>query len=109
MVLFAYCLAFFPDIWSEEPSFTYDYDIILTMKDDTRVVIELKYAKGDGLPKDPEGQAKVDALLEKLAVTALDAIKEKKYGETYKRQGKKLLTVGLGVYGRGEVKALFGS
>jgi hypothetical protein len=39
----------------------------------------------------------------------LGAIKNKKYGETYKRQGKKLLTVGLGVYGRGEVKALFGS
>jgi hypothetical protein len=80
----------------------------LTLKDDTRVVIELKYAKGDGLPKNPDGQAKVEVNLKNLAVKALDAIKNKKYGETYKRQEIKLLTVGLGVYGRGEVKALFG-
>jgi hypothetical protein len=102
-------LALFPKARAEEPSSIGDLDIILPLTDDAYVVIELKYEKSDDLPKGPKGQAKVDAKLEKLAVKALDAIQNKKYGETYKRQGIKLLTVGLGVYGRGEVKALFGS
>jgi hypothetical protein len=102
VVWLAYCLALVPNARAEEPSSIGDLDIILTLKDDTYVVFELKYRK-------EEDQAKVDVLLKKLAVKALNAIKKKKYGETYKRQGKKFITVGLGVYGRGEVKVLFGS
>jgi hypothetical protein len=36
------------------------------------------------------------------------AIKKNKYGERYRLPGQEVVSIGLGVVGRGEVKAVFG-
>jgi hypothetical protein len=46
--------------------------------------------------------------LDKLANQGLKVIKEKKYGETYRLAGYEFVTIGIGVIGRGEAKAVFG-
>jgi hypothetical protein len=100
-LLWAYCSGLVPQARAEEPGAMGDLDIILVLKDGAHVVMELKYAKD-------EGQTDIAPLLEKLARKALAAIKEKRYGDQYRRKGTDFITVGLGVFGRGQVKALFG-
>jgi hypothetical protein len=99
-LLHSYCFGLIPEIRSEEPASIGTPDILITINDNTYVVIELKYA--------PDTEQKdVDSLLVELAQEALKAIKEKRYGERYRQAGKNLIEVGLGVWGRGEVKVLF--
>ncbi|MDR2142266.1 MAG: PD-(D/E)XK nuclease domain-containing protein [Deltaproteobacteria bacterium] len=64
-------------------------------------VIEIKYAKS-------EGRAELEEALDKLARQGLRVIQEKKYGESYRQAGQDFVTIGLGVIGRGEAKAIFG-
>jgi hypothetical protein len=63
--------------------------------------MEIKYAKSPGRV----GLAKT---LDKLVEQAFIAIKKNKYGASYRLPGQDLVTIGLGVVGRGEVKAVFG-
>jgi hypothetical protein len=100
-ILWAYCKGLVTSAKAEEPDSGGDLDLLLVLKDDTHVVIELKYAKD-------KGQENVDELLEQLANQALKSISSHDYGGHYRLQGKNFITIGLGVFGRGQAKALFG-
>jgi hypothetical protein len=99
-LLWAYCSGLVNHARAEERGAEGDPDLLLVLRDDTHVVIELKYAKD-------EGQKDVDQLLAKLALKALETIKTKRYGEKYKLEGKRLIAVGLGIFGRGRARAAF--
>jgi hypothetical protein len=99
-VLWAYCSGLVSEARSEEPGALGDLDLILVLKDDTHVVIELKY-------ESDKGQSDIKSILNKQAKNALASIKKKQYGERYRLQGKKFVAVGLGVFGPGQVQALF--
>jgi hypothetical protein len=46
--------------------------------------------------------------LDTLARLGFQTIKEKEYGENYHLKGDDFATIGVGVIGRGRVKAIFG-
>jgi hypothetical protein len=100
-ILWAYCSGLVSSSEAEEPNSGGNLDLLLVLMDDTHVVIELKYAKN-------MGQENVDELLDQLANKALQSISSHDYGGQYRLQGKKFITIGLGVFGRGQVKAVFG-
>ncbi|MDR2199067.1 MAG: AAA family ATPase [Deltaproteobacteria bacterium] len=64
-------------------------------------IMEVKYAFDSG-------QKNIDVILDTLAKNALETIKKKKYGAKYGNDGDRVVTIGMGVFGRGEVKILFG-
>jgi hypothetical protein len=86
---------------AEEPGSPDNFDIILTLKDDSHAIILLKYTKDIG-------QKDINLVLQNLTQSALLAIKEKRYDEQYRHKGKDFIAVGLGVFGRGQAKVLFG-
>jgi hypothetical protein len=47
--------------------------------------------------------------LDKLALKAIEAIKEKRYGRKYRVPGNRVIEIGVGVYWRGQVKIAFGT
>jgi hypothetical protein len=98
----AYCLGMSAETRAEESGSYGDPDLIIKLNDSTYVVMELKYAKDES--KKPE---EVEKILDQKARVALAAIEKKKYGQRYVHQGQTVVFVGIGVYGRGEVKALF--
>ncbi|MDR1871111.1 MAG: ATP-binding protein [Deltaproteobacteria bacterium] len=100
-LLWVYCKVSLEDARAEEPGSKGTPDLTLTLNDQTYVIVELKYAKD-------VGQDNVEAVLNTRAKEALKAIKDKKYGQHYHLKGQKALTVGVGVFGRGEVKVIFG-
>jgi hypothetical protein len=65
--------------------------------------MELKYAKEENKISED-----VEKILDQKVQEALAAIAEKKYGQKYWHQGRTVVFVGIGVYGRGLVKAAFG-
>ncbi|MDR2141611.1 MAG: hypothetical protein LBR11_07475, partial [Deltaproteobacteria bacterium] len=75
--------------------------LILVTADGLRAVLELKFAKS-------EEEAELEVALDKLARLGLQTIKEKEYGENYLFKGYDFATIGVGVIGRGRVKAIFG-
>ena len=83
----------------EEPGAVGDTDLVLVMEDDVYAIIEFKYEK------DPTN---VKPALERLAQNALKAIRLKEYDRRYRLEGKRVVTVGVGVCGRGRTKVLFG-
>jgi hypothetical protein len=85
----------------EQPDSGGNLDLLLVLDDDTHVVIELKYSKDNR-------QKNVGKVLDRLAKKALKSISSHDYGGHYRLQGKKFVTIGLGVFGRGQVKAVFG-
>jgi hypothetical protein len=96
----AYFFGLVAEVRPEEPGPLGNLDLILVTYDDIHAVIEIKYAKS-------EGRAGLEEALDKLANQGLKAIK-KKYGETYRLAGHDFVTIGLGVIGLGEAKAVFG-
>jgi hypothetical protein len=100
-MLWAYCVGLVASSRAEEPGADGTPDLTLVLKDSTYVILELKYATDTG-------QINVQDILDKKAKEALKAIKDKKYGEHYRLRGEKFVTVGVGVFGRGETKVIFG-
>ncbi|MDR2140882.1 MAG: ATP-binding protein, partial [Deltaproteobacteria bacterium] len=100
-LLLAYFFRLVAEVRPEERGPLGDLDLILVTDFGLHAVIEIKYAKS----ADP---AKLEESLNKLARQGLKVIKEKKYGESYRLRGKDFVTIGLGVIGRGEAKAIFG-
>jgi hypothetical protein len=75
--------------------------LILVTAEGLRAVLEIKFAKS-------EERAELEVALDKLARLGLETIKEKEYGESYRLKGYDFATIGVGVIGRGRVKAIFG-
>ncbi|MDR2142408.1 MAG: hypothetical protein LBR11_11605 [Deltaproteobacteria bacterium] len=73
----------------------------MVTEDGLRAVLELKFAKSE------EG-AELEVALDKLARLGLQTIEEKEYGESYRLKGYDFAAIGVGVIGRGRVKAIFG-
>ncbi|MDR1166739.1 MAG: PD-(D/E)XK nuclease domain-containing protein [Deltaproteobacteria bacterium] len=80
-------------------------DILCVIDDDLYVIVELKY-------KDiPERHAmaidqKAKTVMRRLAISALKATDAKSYLRPYLAKAKKILKLGLGVYGRGRCEAI---
>ncbi|MDR1164557.1 MAG: ATP-binding protein [Deltaproteobacteria bacterium] len=79
-------------------------DILCVIGDDLYVIVELKF-------KDPKTHPakvsrKTKTAMEKLAISALETIDAKSYLRPYLAKAKKILKLGLGVYGRGRVMAI---
>jgi hypothetical protein len=100
-LLLCYFISLVAEIRPEERGPLGDLDLILVTHYGLHAVIEIKYAKS-------EGRAELEEALDKLARQGLRVIQEKKYGETYRLAGHDFVTIGLGVIGRGEAKAVFG-
>jgi hypothetical protein len=78
-----------------------DADLILITSSGLRAVLEVKFAPS-------ANPAKLEAALDKLAKQGLKTIQEKKYGESDRLKGYDFATIGVGVIGRGQAKAVFG-
>jgi hypothetical protein len=101
-ILLGYLYGLVAEVRAEERGPLGDADLIVVTSEGLHVVIEIKYAKS----ADPD---KLEEALDKLANQGLQVIKEKKYGETYRQAGKNFVTIGLGVVGWGQAKAVFGT
>jgi hypothetical protein len=97
-----YFFGLLAEVRAEERGSLGDADLILITDEGLHAVKTIKYAKS----ADP---AKLEEALSKLANQGLSAIKEKKYGETYRLKGNNFVSIGLGVIGKGEAKFVFGS
>jgi hypothetical protein len=97
-------------------------DLVIIFDDGLHVVIELKYEKR--MESVPEGktilgakrqnkleptEAEITAILNKLAKEALKAIKTKHYLRPYLARARQVMTIGLGIYERGQCLALMES
>jgi hypothetical protein len=113
-VLWAYFFGLIQDpnrVGIEIPKFKGDLDLLLILKDSdqTHVLIEFKYHYDDSIfKKEDEKREYIKGKLLSEAKTALSSIKEKNYAEPYRRLNKKVVEVGVGIYGRGLVLACFG-
>ncbi|MDR1872515.1 MAG: ATP-binding protein [Deltaproteobacteria bacterium] len=84
----------------EEQGYMGNPDLTLRLNQETYAIIEMKYERLDD-------KKKSDTVLNSKANEALKFIHDKNYGEQLRRQGLKVIAVGVGIYGRGEVKAIF--
>ncbi|MDR1109217.1 MAG: AAA family ATPase [Deltaproteobacteria bacterium] len=103
-VLFGYCfnLTIKPD--SEQPGGKGTPDLVLRMPDGQCAILELKYAKAtNDIDQSPK---KKKALMAKKAKEALEAIAAKKYAVPYQAHHDSIMSIGIGVYGRGECLVL---
>ncbi|MDR2199693.1 MAG: ATP-binding protein [Deltaproteobacteria bacterium] len=87
---------------ADEPGIYGNPDLTLQLSDHDYAIIEIKYAAGTGRPDASE-------VLNNLAKKALDAIKNKKYGVQYRKKGDRVTSIGMGIFGRGKVKIIFGN
>jgi hypothetical protein len=97
-VLWAYCKGLFENARMEDSGSRGDLDVIVTFGKSEYAVIEMKYG---------DNKEDVEAALLTLAKRADKSIKAKKYGLKYKLPWNKVVDIGLGVYGRGEIEVLF--
>ena len=97
-VFSAYCLGLAGEVRLEEAGAVGDSDLVLILKDDWRAIIEFKF---EGASPNP------DSALARLAQNALDAIEAKRYDRHHRHRGKKVVTIGVGILGRGLAKAVF--
>jgi hypothetical protein len=104
---------------SEQPGSIGTPDIVVVFDDGLYAVIELKYEKGE---EDDPGSRKTKAAkstrnfakteeeinkkMAKMANDALKAIHSKKYPRPYESRAKKVIKIGLGIYGRGKSLAI---
>jgi hypothetical protein len=87
---------------SEAPGSTGNADLVVFLENGAcAAVMELKYAQDINI-KD------VESVLENLAKKALKAIRDNEYRMPHRVTGVELLTIGVGVSGRGRVSVLFG-
>ncbi|MDR1166740.1 MAG: ATP-binding protein [Deltaproteobacteria bacterium] len=105
-VLYGY-LQGFEDIiaLSEIPGADGTPDILCVIDNDLYVIIELKFKNDPELNPTPNDQ-KAKTTMRKLAISALEAIDVKNYLRPYLAKAKKILKLGLGVYGRGRCEAI---
>ncbi|MDR1166223.1 MAG: ATP-binding protein [Deltaproteobacteria bacterium] len=90
---------------SEIPGADGTPDILCVIDKDLYVVVELKFK--DNPETNPAlDSLKTKAALKRLAISALKAIDEKNYLRPYLAKAKKMLKLGLGVYGRGRAMAI---
>jgi hypothetical protein len=89
------------DVRPKAPGSMGNPDLTLFLKDQTKALIETKRQKD-------VGQNDVPFTLNKVANDALKTIIDKKYGQQYRLQGDKVVTVGLGVVNQVYVHAIFG-
>ncbi|MDR1166224.1 MAG: ATP-binding protein [Deltaproteobacteria bacterium] len=80
-------------------------DILCVIDTDLYVIIELKY-KNDLELNPMANDQKAKTTMRKLAISALEAIDAKNYLRPYLAKAKKILRLGLGVYGRGRTEAI---
>jgi hypothetical protein len=84
---------------SEEAGADGTPDIILTFDDGLKVIIEIKYKKSFEVSKIVED--KDLSAMKRLAILALETIRQKKYARPYLADARKILRMGVGVLGRG--------
>jgi hypothetical protein len=107
---------------AEQPGSIGTPDMVVVFDDGLRAVIELKYEKGADDDPEEEGtkvarrkkrpgptEAEISKIQATLAQDALAAIDKKKYAQPYEGRSKKVIKIGLGIYGRGRSLALMGS
>jgi hypothetical protein len=86
------------------------------ISDDKRAKVKEKYKEkmktispGKAMSLALKKEVNVNEKLDNLALKALDAIKEKRYGRKYRVPGNTVIEIGMGVYFRGQVKIAFGT
>ncbi|MDR1165467.1 MAG: ATP-binding protein [Deltaproteobacteria bacterium] len=79
-------------------------DIVCVIDKDLYVIVELKYRNPETHPI--AVNQKIKTILDRLAISALRSIDEKNYLRPYLAKAKKILKLGLGVYGRGRAIAI---
>ncbi|MDR1167211.1 MAG: ATP-binding protein [Deltaproteobacteria bacterium] len=79
-------------------------DIVCVIDDELYVIVELKYRKS--LTRPATIDQKIKNVMRGLAISALETIDEKKYMRPYLAKAKKILRLGLGIYGRGHAMAI---
>jgi hypothetical protein len=99
-LLWAYFKGLFKEVNMEESGAIGDLDLTLKMGNGLYAVIELKYGCDE---------INVEHALNRLAQNALETIYAKQYGQKYRIPGNTVIDIGLGVFGRGQVKAIFGA
>jgi hypothetical protein len=106
----------------EQPGSIGTPDLVIIFDDGLHVVVELKYEKRmESVPEEKTlsgakrqnkrepTEAEITELLNKLAKEALNAIGTKRYLRPYLARARQVMTIGLGIYGRGRSLALMGS
>jgi hypothetical protein len=109
-ILWSYFLGLLQDfnkVGIEVPKLGGDLDLFLLLRDQTYVVIEFKYDADDWSVDKGDWKKYVNAKLKSAAKRALRTINNKRYSETFHCQGVRVVEVGVGLYGEGEVLALF--
>jgi hypothetical protein len=96
-LLATYILGLGFEVKSEDSGSGGYLDLLVKMNQDVRVVMELKYSH------DPTKKAEKE--LDSLARLALKTIQDKGYDKQYRQTGQKVVNIGVGVYGKGQVKA----
>jgi hypothetical protein len=86
----------------EQPGAAGTPDLVLVFADGLCVVMELKYKRGEepGLPED-----RIQKTLAGLADGGLKAIQRKRYCWPYLEKARRIVKIGIGIYGRGHVLA----
>jgi hypothetical protein len=97
-LLWAYFRGLFKHAEMEQPGSIGNLDLIVGIGENIYAVIELKYG---------HTEVNIDRALDKLARNALETISAKQYGQKYRMPGNTVIDIGLGVFGRGQVKAIF--
>jgi hypothetical protein len=109
-ILWSYFLGLLQDFNKfsiEVPNIGANLDLLFLLKNQTYVVIEFKYQADDWFANKGEWRKYVDAKLKSAAQKALKAINDKKYSKTFHCQGARVVEIGVGIYGQGEVLAVF--
>ncbi|MDR1164614.1 MAG: ATP-binding protein [Deltaproteobacteria bacterium] len=83
-------------------------DLVVKFSDLTYVIIELKYLKNGEINDAKQTKNEIKIITERLARKGLKAIETLNYAAPYLIDAKKIVKMGLGVYGRGHSQALFG-
>jgi hypothetical protein len=122
-LILAYCQGLKLEARAEVSASYGDLDLLVILNDGTHVVMELKYDKPDipDLPLEseepelieepgefePAPTVSIGHTLDRLAHNAIKAINQKDYNLIYKLDNKNVISIGVGVFGRGYVKILF--
>ncbi|MDR1872519.1 MAG: AAA family ATPase [Deltaproteobacteria bacterium] len=100
-VIWAYCRGLLSLAQVEKPGGKGAPQLIMSLTNQTYAIIELKYAR------DRHRGSIADTLSGK-ADQALKASQKNIYGERLRLNGQKVVTVGVGIYGQGDVEVVFG-
>jgi hypothetical protein len=102
-VLQAFMAGMYLDVRSEVASAEGRVDLVVVLPGDVYVIVELKCAPR---PADVDPEAK-RLVLSKGADAALEQIREKGYSRQFRLKAKRIVEMGLSVFGQGEVMVKF--